>query len=205
MELRDYLLYLKRYIIFIVLFSVICGGVAWYVTSQRPSSYEIIQSYEIELVNRVETPDYQYGSYYDLKGAELFTQHLVSLLHSAAVIEDIYQEAEIGYEINNLSRFTNQFKTNQDSNQHFTVTFGRFTEDEAIRLAKAMTIVLTERVQSSQIADTDTGLFQLRSNEPVVIFTSPNQIAATIIAIVAGLGLAVIMLLLKQYLSTAAK
>ena len=202
MELKDHLSYLKRYWIFIVVFGVVCAGIAWYVSSARPASYNVVQSYEVELVNRSSTDDYQFGSFYDLQGAELFTQHMVSLLHSAAVIEDIYEQAGIVVEIDNLNRFTNQFKTNQDSNQHFTVTFGRFYEDEALVIADAMTTVLTERAANAQVSEDGDELFRLRSNEPVVLYTEPNVALSTVVALIAGWALAIILLLLKRYLAT---
>lgn len=200
MQAKEHLQTLGRAWWFIVLFGVVVAGITYAVASKRPDSYKAIQTYQIQLVNRQPTSDYQYGSYYDLKGAELFTQHVMSLLRSPAVIEQIYQGAGLSYTIDNVSRFTSQFRTDVDSVQQFTVTFSRYNADEAEALANSMSTVLTEQVAQAQVDVTGSSMFQLSAFEPVVVFQKTNLVLVTVTALIAGWILAMILVYLRRYL-----
>lgn len=205
MEMKDHINYIKKYRILIALFGIAIAIGAYVISSQRPPSYKAVLGYEIELINRGETQDYQFGSYYDLKGSEIFTQHLMSILHSPAVIQEIYDAAGLGYEIKNLSQFTNQFRTDQGSAQNFTVTFSRYTEEEAVELSNGMTTVLTERVVESQVDEAGKGLFRLRPTDPVIVYEELNPWLAAVVALISGWIFIVIVLYLKRYLKTPTK
>ncbi|MDP3970264.1 MAG: hypothetical protein Q8P90_01050 [bacterium] len=200
--MKNHLQYIKKYIIFILVFGLVTAGVAYAVSSNRPASYKTVMSYELELINRSATSEYQYGSYYDLKGSEIFAQHLMSLMRSPAVIEDIFRQAGISYEIDNLSRFTNQFRTDQGSAQHFSVTFSRYNRSEAESIATAMTDVLSERVATSQVDDNQKSMFKLRSSEPVILYEEVNVWLAVIVALLAGWLFALALVYLKRYLQS---
>lgn len=200
MQAKDHLHTLRRAWIFIVLFGVAVSIVTYLVANKRPPSYTAIETYQVQLVNRQPTSDYQYGSYYDLKGAELFTQHAMSLLRSPAVIESIYQEAGIGYTIDNLSRFTSQFRTDVDSAQQFTVTFSRYHADEAEALARAMTTVLAANIEQAQVDLDGNSMFKLVGLEPVIVYQETNVWLVTIVALIAGWILATTLVYLRRYL-----
>ncbi len=200
--MKDHIKYIKKSLLFIVLFGIVAGGVGYAVSVQRAPMYEAVVSYEIELINRGGTADYQYGSYYDLKGAEIFTQHLMTLLRSAAVIEEIFNSAGIGYTITNLNTFTNQFRTDQGSAQDLTVTFSRYQEDEAFAIANAMTGVLVERTATAQVSTEGHSQFRLRANDPIVIYKETNEWLVAVTALVAGWLLAIVLVYLKRYLKS---
>lgn len=200
MQAKDHLHTLRGSWLFIALFGAMVAAITYGVASQRPASYQAIQTYQIQLVNRQPTTDYQYGSYYDLKGAELFTQHVMSLLRSPAVIEQIYQTAGVGYTIDNVSRFTSQFRTDVDSSQQFTVTYSRYTPDEAEALASAMTTVLVENVAQAQVDTTGASMFHLNGFQPVVVYQETNVSLVTLVALIAGWVLATIMVYIRRYL-----
>ncbi len=200
MQVKEHLQILARAWWMIIVFGVIVAGITYVVASKRPDSYKAIQTYQIQLVNRQPTSDYQYGSYYDLKGAELFTQHVMSLLRSPAVIEQIYQGAHIGYTIDNVSRFTSQFRTDVDSVQQFTVTFNRYDANEAEALANSMSTVLTDQVAQAQVDINGNSMFTLNAFDPVVVFQKTNLVLVTVTALIAGWILAIILVYLRRYL-----
>ena len=169
MQIKDHISVLRHSLWFVVIFGLVVGATTYGLASRRPAVYRAVQTYDIRLVNRTVTADYQYGSYYDLKGAELFTQHVMSLLRSPALISEIYETAGIGYEIDNLSRFTSQFRTDQDSSQQFTVTFSRYQESEAQALADAMTIILDREIALASVDTAGQSLFELGSFFPVIV------------------------------------
>lgn len=202
MEMKDHINYIKKSLLFIVMFGIVAGVIGYVVSVQRAPMYEAVVSYEVELINRGDTTEYEYGSYYDLKGAEIFTQHLMTLLRSAGVIEEIFKNAGVGYTITNLNTFTNQFRTDQGSAQDLTVTFSRYQEDEAFAIANAMTDVLVERTATTQVSTEGHSQFRLRANDPIVIYKETNEWLVAVTALVAGWLLAIVLVYLKRYLKS---
>lgn len=201
MELKQHILYLRKYWLFVLVIGIVTGIAAWIISSNRPPSYNVVHSFEISLANRPATQDYQYGSYYDLKGAEIFTQHVMSLLRDPAVITEIYNEAGVPFEITNLSRFTSQFRTDQGSSQLFTVNYSRYHRDEAEKLAQAMQTVLKKHVVKAAVDDQATGLFALQANDPIILYHESNPSLATLIGVIAGWLSAIILVYSKRYLA----
>ena len=188
-------------LIFIVSFGLLVGIITFSVASKKPDSFQAVQTYDLSMVNRPVTPDYQYGSYYGLKGAELMVQHIMSLLRSPAVIARIYDTAGLGYTIDHLGRFTTQFRTEQDSSQQVTVQFSRYTPEEADRLANAMSAVLTEEVKLAQQDSAGNSLFALRAQAPVVVLQQVDEWYVTVVGTIAGWLLGIILVAVKRYLS----
>lgn len=200
MQIKDHISVLRRSLWFIIIFGLVVGAVTYGIVSRRPAMYQAVQTYDLRLVNRAVTSDYQYGSYYDLKGAELFTQHAMSLLRSPAIIAEIYTTAGLSYEIDNISRFTSQFRTDQNSSQQFTVTFSRYQGSEAKVLAEAMTTVLAREVELAS-SDTDNhSLFVLGSFAPVIVYQPMNVTLVTLVGVVAGWLLALLLVYTRRYL-----
>lgn len=200
MEMKQHLAYLRRSLAFIIVFGVVVGVITGLIAQRRPASYNAVLTYELALVNRSTTSDYQYGSYYDLKGAELMTQHAMSLLRSPAVIEEIYRAADLPVIIDNLDRFTSQFRTDQDSSQHFTVKYGRYTETEADALADGMTAVLSQDIAQAQTDSVGSSQFKLIAHDPVIVYSEVNEWLLAALGVVAGWLAAVVLIYLKRYL-----
>lgn len=200
MEMKQHLNYLRRSLVFIIGFGLVVGVITAVVAQKQPASYDVVLSYELALVNRSTTPDYQYGSYYDLKGAELMTQHAMSLLRSPAVIEEMYQAAGVAYSLDNLDRFTSQFRTDQDSSQHFSVKFSRYTATDAAALADGMTEVLSAAIADAQTDASGVSQFKLLAHQPVIAYSEVNVWLLTSLGCVAGWLTAIVLVYLKRYL-----
>lgn len=200
MQIKDHIALLRRSLAFMLVFGLVVGAITYVLASRRAPSYQAIQTYNLQLVNRSNTADYQYGSYYDLKGAELFTQHVMSMLRSPAVIEAIYQQAGIGYTIDSVSRFTSQFRTDQGSSQQVTVTFSRYSSAEAQALADAMTVVLEREVSLAQMDTDGRSMFYLSALPPVVVYQPVNVTLMTTVAVCAGWLLALMLVHIRRYL-----
>lgn len=202
MEMKQDLQYLKKWLGLILGFGLITGIISFAIMHYRAPMYQGVITYEINLVNRPSTKDYQYGAYYDLKGSELLVQHLMSLLRSPSVISEIYQQANLNYTVENLAQFTNQFRTDQGSSQEFTVTFSQYQLSETEILARAITTVLTDRTAAVQQDSSGQSLFQLQASDPVTIYQKTNPWLAGSVGLVAGWLLAVVIIYLKRYLQS---
>jgi len=192
--------YFKKALPFIIIFGVVTGIAAGLFAVQKAAVYAVVQSYDLDLVNRPVTSDYQYGEYYDLKGAELYTQYVMSLLRSPAVIESIYQSAGMSVHIDNVSQFTNQFKTVEDASQRFTVTFDRYTKSEAEHIVTGMNTVLAEKVAAGAKDNAGNSLFTLRPYNAVITYQTTNVWLYAGVGTVAGWLLAIVVVYLRRYL-----
>lgn len=200
MELRTHITILQRAKWFIILFTLAAGVAAFVYAIYRPVSYEAVVSFNVELANRTATPDYQYGGYYDLKAAEIYTQHLMSWLLTPAVVEQIYQEAGVSYSIDSIPRFTNRFKTHQYSAQNFDVEFHDYNRETAEKLAVAVATVISSRADDTKGIADDQPLFVAQPLDPVVAEDELNPWFVTVVGLIAGLLASIILVYLREYI-----
>lgn len=203
MELSEHINIIKRYKWFIIIFALAVGLLSFIVGYYKPMTYKAVVSFDVNLTNRPETTDYQYGSYYELKGAEMFTQNAMSWLRTASVIEQIYKQAEVGYEIKNIDQFTNRFTTKQYGAQNFIVTFYDLNLDNAHKIGKAVGMVVAEKTEEANKNPNNKALFTAQASEPIVIENKMNLYLVTILGVIVGLVVSTILVYLKHYLKTA--
>jgi len=199
MELKEHIKILKSAKWFIIIFALLVGVGSFYIGYTRSTNYKTVVSFDVLMVNRAATSDYQYGTYYDLKGAEMFVQTATSWLRTPAVIEAIYKDAGIGYEIDNIDRFTNRFKTTLDSAQSFTATFNDLSEVNARKVGVSLGKVLSAKALETNKDTENKSLFELKASEPVVAVSQLNIYFVTILGAIVGIVIAIILVYLKKY------
>lgn len=183
---------------FILAFTVLTCVVAGTWAAQQQTSYKAVVAFDVRVANRATTPDYQYGAYYDLKGAEIFTQHLMSWFKTPAFVEDIYKKAGTGYTIDSLSQFTNRFQAKQYSAQNMVVNFSDYNETTANKLAVAVASVVSERA-NSQVTNTDQSQFNVVAQTPVVVASKTEPWMAAGVGLIAGFVLSLILVYIREY------
>ncbi len=199
MELKTHLQLLRDTAWFIVLMTVLAGVATGLWMIVKPLSYDAQVSFEVQLVNRGETKQYEYGVYYDLKGAEMYTQHLMSLLKSPAVVEEIYTTAGMGYEIDSISRFTGRFRAKQFSSEHFVVEFGDLNPDTAKKLGDAVATVISTHAQAAGSIDSQPQFIVTPSDTVVAGHQTPLWM--TVVAgLLGGFVLSLLLVYLREYL-----
>lgn len=198
MDLKKHAHILRQAKWFILLMTVVTGVAALTFSLVRPETYKTVVSFEVELVNRPVTPDYQYGAYYDLKASELYVQHLMSLFVTPAAVEQVYQSAGFGYTIDSLSRFTNRFSTKQFSSQNFSVQFTDYHRDSAEKLAAAVTDVVVKNAAVSGKVN-DQQLFTVNAYPAVIAPSEVNPTVVTIVGVLAGLLGSIILVYIREY------
>lgn len=200
MQLRTHATIIKNARWFIVLFTVAVGVAAALFSVLRPPSYKAVASFEVQFSNThpVAEEVYEYGAYYDLKAAEIYTQHLMSLMQTPAVVEQVYQAAGQSYEITSLSQFTNRFRAKQYSAQNFSVELSDYNEDVARGLAQAIGEVITENTTESGLVN-DRQQFTVVALPPVVALSEFPLWLVTIVGTIAGLITSVILVYLREY------
>lgn len=199
MELKEHIKIIKSAKWFILIFALIVGLSSFYIGYTRPTNYKTVVSFDVLMVNRASEPAYEYGTYYDLKGAEIFVQTATSWLRTPAVIEAIYQDAGIGYEIDNIDRFTNRFASSLDSAQSFTVTFNDLSETNAHKVGVSLGKILAQKALEINKNSDNQSLFELQASAPVVAVSQLNIYFVTILGVIVGIVFAIILVYLKKY------
>lgn len=198
MELKSHAEILKKNGWFILVFSVLVAIAALVMALTRPVQYKSVISFDVDFVNRGEVAEYEYGAYYDLKGAELYTQDLMSWFKTPAFVEDIYQTAEVGYEIDNIARFTNRFKARQYSALNFAVEFSDSYEPNAKKLSNAIAALVVERASTASTVDGQ-AVFTVSALDPVIAAVEYDPWFVTFIGLIAGGILSLILVYLREY------
>lgn len=198
MELRTHAHILKNARWFIVLFTILVGVAALLFSLFRPVPYKALVSFDVAFVNRPETPDYQYGAYYDLKAGEIYTQHLMSWFMTPAIVADIYEAAGIPYKIDNIARFTNRFQAKQYSAQNFVVIFKEYNRETAGKLAQGVIEVVETRVQDTSTAG-DQIVFAVTGLDPVIAKAEYSPWLVTGVGALVGLIISLLLVYLREY------
>lgn len=199
MELRDHWQVVIQHKWFVLGFAVCVGVSAFFFSIYRPDLYSVNVSFDVIAVNRPTTPDYQYGSYYDLKAAEVYTQNVMSWLITPAVVVDIYRTADVGYDVDNIDQFTNRFRGKQLAAQNFVVSFSDTSEPHGKKIAEAMVQVLEQRGEEAVVNQDGESLFKVRGAEPVIAQSNLGRLTTTVVGLIVGLVLAVILVYVHRY------
>lgn len=198
MELRSHAVIIKNARWFIVLLTLCAGAAAVVWAMIRPVPYQAVLGFDVTLVNRPAVSDYQYGAYYDLKAAELFTQTVMSWFLTPAIVKEMYEEAEVGYQILSASSFTDRFRAKQYSAQHFVVTFRSPDIASAQQLAVGVISVVERRALAAGTIN-DQPEFQVTGLEPIITTAEFNIWFVTTVGAITGLLLSLTLIYLREY------
>lgn len=202
MELTKHTHLLKQSKWFILLMTLLTGVAALTFALLRPVTYNAVVSFELLMVHPSQATDVQYGAYYDLKGAEIYTQHLMSLFVTPAAVEQVYQAAGFGYTIDSISRFTNRFSAKQYSAQNFSVQFSDYHRENAEKLAAGVTdVVLKDAAVSGKINDQE--VFTVKPYPAVIAPSEMNPTFLTVVGVIAGLLGSIILVYIREYFRAA--
>lgn len=199
MELKEHSKIYKKSKAFIIIFALVVAVIGYLFASYKAETYTVAVSFDVNLVNRADTENYEYGSYYDLKGAEMFTQHLMSLLMTPSVITQIYDAAGLSYEIDNLPSFTNRFKSKQFSAQNFYVTFTDYGAEQGEKLGIAVGQVIEQKAKTANADTKGKSQFSVEAADPVVVKNELNPWFAGLGGLIAGFVLSILIVYLREY------
>lgn len=200
MELRDYLkMYWSQRRLIIAM--VVLATVATYlVAASRPVQSSVSTSFAVNRINREVTPDYQFDGYYALQAADLFAQTVVSWFSTPAILQEIYQQANLDPEIQSVDSLPSRFHVKKYSAQNIVVRFNERTPARARQVAQAMSEVMARQTEQLNKTADNKSIFALVAAKPVVADTKPNPWALSAAAVVVSFGLALLTAAGRQYL-----
>lgn len=199
MELKDHWKIVQHHKWFVIGFTIFVGAAAFFFSLYRPDVYRVNVSFDVFAVNQPSATDYQYGAYYDLKAAEVFSQNVMSWMMTPAVVVDIYEAADVGYTIEQLDKFTNRFKTKQLGAQNFVVTYSDTSRTNAEKLARGLEEVVEKKSLDILTKGEGQPVFQVVGNTPVIVQSDFGPFTTTVVGLIVGLVLAIILVYLHKY------
>jgi len=202
MELRESLiLFKRRWKLSAALFVIVIGGAfAW--SYLRPQYYTTSISFAVNGATAVQTTEYQYGGYYALQAADLFSQTVVSWFKTPSVLVSIYNRAGIPSRFDTLQNLTSRFKTKKYSAQNIVVMYSSPTESEGRQVAAALAAEISARTSDLNQVAADKPQFEVVSGSPVIVLAKPNPVLIGIASFIVALTLLVFLVPLVEYLST---
>ena len=200
MELREHLKIIKKAQWFIIIFALCAAMAAFLFTYLQPEKYKVSIGFDINMVNRPIDADYQYGSYYDLKGAEIFSQNVISWFLTPPFVAEIYQKSDIPFEIDSFSGFTNRFKAKQYSAQNVVVTYSDVYEPNAKKLADGIIEVVKEKTKAAEIDVEGRNQWEAVNAEPIIVLTKNPYWLTALLGLIAGFVVGVLLVYLKYYI-----
>ncbi len=201
MELRESMaLFRRRWGLSVALFVIVVGGAfAW--SYLRPRHYTTSISFAVNGTTTVQTTEYQYGGYYALQAADLFSQTVVSWFQTPSVLVSIYDRAGIPSHVDTLQNLTARFKTKKYSAQNIVVTYASPTESEGRQIATALAAEISTRTSSLNQVEKDKPQFEVVSGNPVIVLAKPDPVLIGIASFVVALTLLLFLVPLVEYLS----
>ena len=200
MELREHFKVIKKARWFILIFTLCVGMAAFFFAFYQIPKYKVSIGFDLNMRNRPLTQDYQYGSYYDLKGAEIFSQHVISWFLTPSVVAEIYKTADIPYEIDSFSGFTGRFKAKAYSAQNVVVTFSDVYEPNAEKLADAIVKVVNKKAADAALDVDNRPQWEAAAADPIIVQTKNPVWLVTLLGLIAGFVVSLVLVYLRNYL-----
>lgn len=199
MHTRSHISILRQSIWLALILAIGAGIVAFFFATQKPTGYTAVVSFDVVFINRVPTAQDQYGAYYDLKAAEIFTQNAMSWMMTPAAVAAVYDAAAVEYSVDSLSQFTTRFQTKQYGAQNFIVQFTEADHDRAFTLSAAVAKVMQEKANETS-GSNGTASFELRAADPIVVKEQWDPVLLVVIAALTGLCAGVVLTYGREYL-----
>ncbi|MFH1750005.1 MAG: hypothetical protein ABH837_03915 [bacterium] len=207
MEFKKYLIILKNYFGFILIFTIIAGLTAYLGSIYKPVIYEGETTLLISPVPKssIENPDYyEFDGFYAIQSSQLFANTVSGWLSSPDIVKSIYQEANLDLETKNIEELRERIKTSvkstQSQNNLVDAVFKAKSNLELKKISDATYNVLSQRVEQFNKSTGNKITYRIdKLGEPIVVKIIPNVTLNTILGVIAGIILSIILAFLAHY------
>lgn len=174
-----------------------------YFTKNQPSYYQSSLSLLVSSVEPQPTSDYRFDGYYTIQATDLFSNTVEAWIKSPEVVAEIYRQAKIDIDGNNIKGLTKKFKAEKMSPHYIELRYTTETEKDANSIAESITKVLDEKASVISAVSQKQTAFTVKSGTPIIMASKPpiliNTVIGLIIGLIAGLGFVII----KEYTKEA--
>jgi len=201
MELREYYKILKENIS-VVIYTAIIVIIISYAWSARTSQiYNASLLLNIGRTETQSTTDYRYDQFYRLQADDKFAETVVEWLKSPGVSQDIFAKAGISADQKTMRDLSKSFQAEKLSSNLVSVGYSTETNDEAARIAPAISAVISDKTKSLNSAAKDPDWFQIDASNLIILKNVQDLRLNLGIAALAGLFLGALLAFGKHYIS----
>jgi capsular polysaccharide biosynthesis protein len=201
MELREYYK-IWRENISVVIYTIVIAAIAVYAWSMRVSqNYNASFLLDISRAENQPTSDYRYDQFYRLQADEKFAETIVEWLKTPGVAQDIFSRADIGTEQKTMRQLAKSFGAEKLSSLAIRVSFSTQTEEEAEKVAAAVSNVVSAKTENLNKEARDPNWFKVDMSNLVVLKNIQDLRINLAIAALAGLFIGTLLAFGKHYIS----
>jgi capsular polysaccharide biosynthesis protein len=199
MSLKNYLKVISDKKIFILVTVIICGVLAFVISSVKPQSYDSGLLLTVHRENREETKDFQYDNYYSIQASEYLSNTAVSLIESPEFVSKVYNRAGLADELDDVFAAAKKIKPKQISSHLIKVKLNDKDEEKAKKLSIALGEVLKDDISKIEISAAGKGSFTIAAEEPIVTLKKYNPWLVGLIGMIGGLFIGIALAFLGEY------
>jgi len=197
--IQEYLKIIKNYKYALLGISIATAVVTFIVTMKQPSYYNSSLSLLVSSSQVQDTQDYRFDGYYTIQATDLFSNNIEAWLKSPEVVSGIFNAAKINPGTSHIKELTKIFKAEKLAPHYVEVRYKTSGEQDATRIASAITDALSEKTKSLGESSKNQTAFSVSSGKPVTALTKPPVLVNTAVAFVAGLFMGFLLVLMKEY------
>lgn len=175
----------RRYLLRVLLLSVVAALVAWGMASRVAPTYEVHFSYLVSLSARDNVNEYRFDGFYALQATDLFAATLAKWAAAPEVVVRAYQEAGLEVPSEDPRTLTRSVRAEKVAPQLVAVTVRSQSRDVAEALAVGLQDVIAQNVATYHAQGVPAVQFRVvptQSWTGVARISVPIVVAATLVA-----------------------
>ncbi len=201
MELKEYLKIIKKNLKLILAVGAIAGLSAFLFSSFQPVEYETSLSLLISKNKTQETDDFKYDGYYALQAGEMIADTIVEWTKSPAMVNAIYQEAEVSGNFGSIKSYAKKFTAKKMSSQHIEIKFNSNTKESAEKISSAAVKIINDKIKTLEKNSEEEISFSVSGESPIIVEKNPDALLNLFIGFISGLILGIFLVFGKEYFS----
>jgi len=202
MEVRDYIKFLSKNYVMIVLITLVFAVVTYAVSVAKPQTYQSSASLEVSRFDKKvqsEVSYFQYDSFYSYQTASAASDNLIGWIMSAATVAEVYEKA--GYDVPNasLKDLAKTFTATKavGTSAVVSISYASPKKEESEKMVATATDVLKEKIENYNSVSGQ-NVFSVQTSEPFSVVAPKMEILNTIIAGFIGLLLSIGMASIRE-------
>jgi len=199
MDLKSYLMIIKKHLWLLIITIVIVTLGSYLFTVTRPITYDANSTINVLIKSAEQAPNYyEYDNYYSLQAGSLFADRVLIWFQDPAIVQEIYQKAQLNLpdvDMKNMSKLINARKKNPAS---VIVSMNQADKDTVKKIVDASTSVIAQKTQDLTKNESIKNIV-LDISPTVVSEKKPATLLNTLIGLAAGLILGLALVFLTEY------
>ena len=195
MEIRDYIRFLSKNYLMVILITILFAGIAYFVSATKAPTYQTSASLEVSRFEKKSQGDvgyFQYDNFYSYQTASAASDNLIGWVMSAATVAEIYEKAGYNVPDSSLKELAKTFTANKAIGTSAVISISYSSQDkqESTKMVETATDVLKDKIESYNNVS-EQNVFSVQSRNPYTVIAPKMEGLNTIIAAFIGLLLSI--------------